>query len=783
MKWDVRLLRVVSLAMVLALLSEQVLWGQVRTSLNINDITGRPSSITASSGLRKAQLAQRQYERGKKKQDTVAQGRIDKNKGLVGSKPTINVVQNLTLAFVDVNGRPVAQLPVSLTVRGKSGTKSVDAITGNDGRVTAQRVSPLPAAVEITLKPSTVGPDALPEWALKDPLMASVLVEKGTGTRIAEREIEQPYEVASLAFVAKAPAKRSKTYFYSTTKRVELVRNVVDLVCSGVPAQTEVSWPTSRPGENGTSVSDGASPVVVQLPASSFAFGSVPLTFSRKSDEGVFEAVSNDYPHDPYASENRVASPEMELVALNRDRIPQCADLVLERGTRVEERYSELKRRNKDKSLVEANVDGSQWWKAGKAGLWFRLRTAPGGADGKASDSLVECVRMVSSSGGSIAGIKVGDDESKVRQLLGAGSETSRSIAYLDRGLRFNLAAHKVDSVDIFRPTDLLASGTTAFAARKPASVYVQECDVNGHWSKGPVISGTDALKAYLVRTGVITLADSPDKADYTLSCRISDLVEKQDMPLDMIPLKYECSMTLTYSLKDNVTGNMVFNNEMIKSSSRSDFWEALAPVLVVVGVLMKKSDSDLVKVLVGGLGVAFVQALKDSAKQAAVQCPLLVEQTAYSRLANGLYDTFDCRSRVTKIDYDKGTLTLNVGTADGVKATGANPSSFEILVNSQSGPQPLQFKEEGTSADYYAAEVISADEHTCVCTLKHVKRWLRVKYGLFGKSFVGGMVEASDDVATLRKIPDPATGIVSARMKLRFLPLVPKPTGMAAEQ
>lgn len=776
-----QLLRVVSLMLIVVLVGEPTAWGQ-RTSLDVGDIVGRPSSVSTNAGKHRVQLAQRHYSKAKKQQEAVAQSRIDKNKGLVSSKPTINVVQNLTLAFVDVNGRPVPQLPVSLTVRGKSGTKSLDGITGNDGRVTAQHISPLPAAVEISLRPKTVGPDAVPEWALKDPLMASVLVEKGTGTRVAEREAEQPYEVASLILVAKSQATSPKTYVYNTTKRVELVRNVVDLVCSGLPAQTEISWPTSRPGEDGISVSDGTSPVVVQMPASSFAFGSVPLTFSRKSDEGVFEAVSNDYPHDPYTSANRVTLPEMPLVALSRDRIPQYADLVLGSGNQVEERYPELKKRNRDKSLVEAGLDGSQWWKANRAGLWFKLRTAPGGVDGKTSDLLVECVKMVSPSAGSIAGIGVGDDEDKVRQLLGTGSETSRSITYLDKGLRFNLAAHRVDSIDIFRPTDLLANGTTAFVARKPASVYIQECSVNGRWSKGPIISGTDALKAYLVRTGVITLTDSPDRADYTLCCRVSDLVEKQDMPLDMIPLKYECSMTLTYSLRDNVTGKMVFDNQTLRSSSRSDFWEALAPVLVVVGVAVKKSDSDLAKVLIGGLGVAFVQALKDAAKQAAIECPLLVEQTTYSQLASGLYDTFDCRSRVTKIDYDKGTLTLNVGTADGVRAGGTNPSSFEILVNSQSGPQPLPFKEDGMSADYYAAEVVSADEHTCVCTLKHVKRWMRVKYGLFGKSFVGGMVEASDDMATLRRIPDPATGVVSARMKLRFLPLVPKPTGMAAE-
>lgn len=783
MKWDIRLLRVVSLAMALALLSEQVLWGQVRTSLNINDIVGRPSTVVAKAGSRGVQHGKSLYDKNKGKNESIAQGSVDKNGSAVVKQPPVNVVQNLTLEFVDVRGRPVTKLPVNLTVRGKKSIKSVEGVTGSDGRLTVQKLSPLPTAVEIALRPRTSGPDGLPEWELKNPMMASILIDKQTGSRVAE-QAEQPYQVASLVMVARTPAKPkpSKTHVYSATRRVELVRNVVDIACENVPDQTQVAWPTAQPSENGTTSSDGTTPVMIQLPASSFAFGSVPLTFTRKSDEGTFESVLRDYPHDPYANENRVTAPQMELVTLNPASVPQFADLVLGNGAEVESRYPELKRRSKDKSLTEQNLDGSHWWKADKAGLWFRLRPTCE-KNGKASDSLVECIRMVSASAGRIAGVEVGDDENKVRQLLGTGSETSRSIAYLDKGLRFNLAAHKVDSIDLFRPTDLLASGTTAFVARKPVSVYVQECDVKGRWSKGPIISGTDALKAYLVHTGVVTLADSPDRADYTLSCHVSDLVEKQDMPLDMIPLKYECSMTLTYSLRDNVTGKMVFDNEMIKTGSRSDFWEALAPVLVVVGVVVKKSDSDLAKVLVGGLGVAFVAALKDAAKQAAAQCPLLVEQTAYSQLANGLYDTFDCRSRVTRIDYEKGTLTLNVGTADGVRTTGPNPSSFEILVNSQSGPQPLQFKEEGQSADYYAAEVISADEHTCVCTIKHVKRWLRVKYGLFGKSFVGGMVEVSDDVATLRKIPDPATGIVSARMKLRFLPLVPRPTGMAAEQ
>lgn len=783
------------------------------------DVTGLPSAVPMRTGLRHAVTGSRIRVATARASDRKVTAARDRGRVVVAKRPEkTRIAQNLTLAFIDPNGQPVPGLPVAVTVFTKGKGNPIEATTDTNGKVKIAKINPLPALVAIDIKAKTIGTAGTPEWDMKNPAMACLLFEHPSGSRIAESS-DEPYFVASTVWIARSATPKVKTLTYSVSKPITLVRNVVDLTVADLPSGTTVSWPEAdESGQKGVintaAPVDGEPSLAIQLSTCSYDMGTVPLTFTKKTDIGIFEGVQTDYRHDPYSKDNTVGVPEFKLAAINSDALPDfamssfpesslafgrgCANpgqtfdpdlekqelrgVILKNGISVEEKYPEVKRREKDKALLEANQDGSQWWKAPKSGLWFRMRTKPGGRDGKAGDSVVESVRIVSSLGGSIAGVRVGDDASVVRGTLGDGKEDVRGISYMDGGLRFNLAGDKIESVDVSRPTILLTSGTTAFVPRKAVTVYVRSFEANGKWSRCPKIATVEAFKGYLSGSGAVQIVESEDKADYTLTCKASDFTEKKDNVLNLVPLKYKCSMNLTYSLQDNTSGQTVFDNKMVNAGFGHDYWKPVAAVLVVAGFVEAKSHSDTAKWIERILGVAFLKALHDCAKQAAERCPLLVEQAAYSKMMNDLYDTFDCKDRVTSVDYQNGIIRLNVGTEDGVRLGGERPSSFELLVDNKDA---FPSKEEGTAADFYAAEVVGADAHSCVCKLKHIKRWIRQSTGLppFKKAFVGEMVQVTDGNDMVRCLPDPATGVVSARMKNRFLPLIPKPMGMTAQQ
>ena len=111
-----------------------------------------------------------------------------------------------------------------------------------------------------------------------------------------------------------------------------------------------------------------------------------------------------------------------------------------------------------------------------------------------------------------------------------------------------------------------------------------------------------------------------------------------------------------------------------------------------------------------------------------------------------------DFTVRVTDIDYERGRLTLNAGTAEGVRAsTDDRPFQFEISV----GNEPLPDHQDGLTADYYTAVVTDVAEHSCTCELRH--RWRTVENGEENEA-----EEPSPEAA--RHIVDPQTGVVSAR-------------------
>lgn len=758
---------------------------------NLTDIEGMPSQVAIGRGGSEVTGSTRRYHRRFKSRLAAGDRQRGKTNIQVAGLPPKPVAQNVNLFFVDEKyHRPVKSLPVEFIIVKKGGHTTRNFVTDASGCVKLSHISPLPAAINIFVRSSTIGATGEPEWELSNPQMASILVKNRTGAKIATiKSPPGPYQVASTSYMLPRRTGRSSTMVvYQFSQDIALKRNAVDFQAY-LPSNAQVSYPTPDAGrpsnlsavgidsapsqgdETQVSVSWSGSTAHFTLPASILADGPVPLRICQTTNSGVLETVVSKYTSDPYST-NQISPGALSLAAIKDIEMPNNID-VLSRASDVEALFPDI-----DKHAHASGDDrsqGSDWWKSDYPAVSFRIRKSPFSNDD--AQGLVECIRLDKADAGSVAGIRVGMPKQDLINTLGDGIETYDSISYLDGGVTFAFDGDTVKSIYVDRPRELLEQGTTAFVPRKPAKVFVKSFHVDGRWSGGMAISNLDELKSYLVRTGVVQLVDNEQDADYTLTCEASNFIEKKDVPLGVIPLQYECGMTLTYTLKDNATGQIVYSDRSVNADENVDFWKLLLPILTGVAVVNKVSHNNTANVIADALGVAFIAALKDAADKADKACPRLVEQEAYGRMADDLYDAFDCRCRVTAIDYSRGTLTMNSGTADGVVAGGDNRTTFEILVNTDKGPTPLPSSEGGMSADYYVAEVLSAGDHTCTCVLEHVTHSVKIRYGLFGKSYVADNTNVKNDIDMLRRIPDSATGIVSARIKSRLLPLPIPPT------
>ncbi|HLJ56645.1 MAG TPA: hypothetical protein VKT77_16520, partial [Chthonomonadaceae bacterium] len=143
---------------------------------------------------------------------------------------------------------------------------------------------------------------------------------------------------------------------------------------------------------------------------------------------------------------------------------------------------------------------------------------------------------------------------------------------------------------------------------------------------------------------------------------------------------------------------------------------------------------------------------VRDNMARAARRCPIIAARRAYGQMVADIGKQSDFAFRVTSIDYAAGTLKLDAGTMDGVQvSTPEHPFQFEVCV----GDESLPVHEQGLSADYYTAVVTETDAHTCTCQLRH--RWRTVE-----KTEETDEEEADPDA--LKHLPDPITGVVSAR-------------------
>ncbi len=229
------------------------------------------------------------------------------------------------------------------------------------------------------------------------------------------------------------------------------------------------------------------------------------------------------------------------------------------------------------------------------------------------------------------------------------------------------------------------------------------------------------------------------------------------------ILVRYSCTTALTYTLTDASTGQPVVQDKEAKSTVTTDFRNetAIAALIATIGLAQK---NDVIKILTGLAIAGGVEELRKSMRHAINRSPAISAKSAFNEMVQDINRASDYSVRVTGIDYLHNRLRLNVGTAQGVRvSTPDDPYEFQILVKGA----PLSSDDSPTHADYEPAVVVAADEQSCLCELHHVKR--RVDKGRERN-------EDSPDLKTVQQLPDPTTGLVSARSWVLFpsLPVVP---------
>jgi hypothetical protein len=685
-----------------------------------------------------------------------------------------DVVQNLVLKIVNGKRAPLPRMRVQATIATRSGsTTSQSVTTDSNGVARVKGIKPLPAKVELVFAPDRRGSDGGPEWSAADPRQNVLLLKQPEGRRVAEAPGDLRPDWLSgnddrggrVIFAAFAPvAARSSSrpaspMVYESTKPIPIVlrRNVIDFELTA-PADTRVYRPSAGQGEPeypvGTVGQDGT--LRFQLNTYLFGAGPVPLRLAKSVPGGEREAVVQGYSHDPYVATNHITEmPALRLTRVSNVKIAGNMD-VLAVASGVRDAFG-----RRPKTLK--NADYSEWWQSDTLGLWVKVRPGGKAFGDRFAGGIVERIRLADRKGGSVGGISVGDEWGRVATNLGDPERQAGSEAYyLNGGLVFTSAAGKVASIDIARPTELLTEGTTAFVRRPPIKLFVSSFTGD---ARCQVRSPSD-FRRYLSQMGAVQVVNSKEDADYIISAS-STFEDGKDEFLDTISFKYEARTRLTYNLRPN-SGPGEDEDRTIEGVSKADYSRevlGIAGVIVLIDRYIKGRDlPDWQRLVVAALlGKISMDHLKASMTRAIQRCPRIAEQSAFNQLSDRLYALADFRAAVTAIDYEQGRLRFNVGSAEGVMkpSSGHQPTIFELYLGKPEPNRPLN--EGALKANYYAAEVVAVSEHECTAKLTHIDRSVT-------KSRENLSVTDATDV--VRQIPDPASGIVSGRMRVRFLPL-----------
>lgn len=754
---------------------------QVYVATNIDNITGAKSKVAMAKGSRNVHHSQRiffreagirtererNYRRRNRERVARLESQIKTLRTLVASKragatkrPILTAqtvveipYQNLTLSFVSPKQAPVAGLHVVATVHPKTGQDTIlsNLITDSKGQVRLAKVGPLPVSIDMAVASTPISGNEEPEWRLSDVHTASLVIPHGLGPRVATYA-GLPYQVASLRPVFSN--RRAILYQYQQPSPVVVERTVADVDITA-PAGSTVTTPALG-NQQLTTPSSGH--VVCRLPVSALNEGSVPIRVASMLPAGEAETVVTSYTHDPYQN-NFVTAPDLQLVRITN--LAMRGNIgVMARRDQIISTFGDASKRRNGGNVVKLN-DGSEVWNYPQQGISYKVRSSPF-KEGRDTPSIVERIRLSSSIGGSIGGIRVGSSSVDVVNDFGKSesettnfNEPGKTESYLDQGVKICEVAGRVQWIEISRPNELLTEGTTAFVPRGAARLFVEEY----HGDARALIGGPDELKAYLAKLPSVRLVSSKANADLVLKANVTDFQSHRDQVIDGLPFKYSCTTKLSYSIYDPDTKQYVVSDKQVEASAGADYTTEALVGAGVAGILVTRKNDwlKLLGVAVGGFGIA---ELNKSVQRAANRCPGIAARSVFNDMVKDINRASDFSVRMIGIDYGAGRMRFNVGTASGIHvSTPEDPCEFEVMV----GGRPLPDNEGGNSADYYTAVVVDANEQSCQCELHHVRR----KVNRSSES-------TNDDLDRdmLRRIPEPATGVVSARASVHFASL-----------
>ena len=672
--------------------------------------------------------------------------------------------QAITFAFLNPRRQPVGGLAVTATIHDENGgARTISNLRTNaQGKVRIADLA-LPVSVDVD------SDDA--NWQIADVEAASLLVENPTGSpRVAMSATTNafcaPAKTASHT-AATSPAcnkiKRKppkskappRTRVYEATPQIVGVeRTVVDLQLRA-PAGSQVSTP-ALPDQNLQVPADGT--LEMHLPAAALGEGAVPIRLSKTLPGGESETVVENYGTDPYQT-NVVQAPPLQLVTLNAVSVSSG---VTSGGDVIKAKYGDLGGKDNKKNQIgkiNPQPDGSQWWLYPSRGLAFKMRPLPSASDGDIKKNrapmLAERVHFEAPAPETVGGIGIGSTLEEVRAKLGEPEgepATATSVGkyeeFLQKGLRIYYLNGKVNLIELARPTELLQSGTTAFVPRRPAKLYIENFVGNPQLS----LSDPRSFANFVSQSASVQLVDNRDDADLILRARVSEFVSDKDKFADLFAYRYDCRTALTYSLFDVAANRFVYDQKQSVGTAKVDYTKEAALIGIAGGLLRKKLGN--LSLLIAGFGIA---ELNEGIRKAANRSPAIATRTAFAGMMRDIDNASDFSARVTGVDYARGTLTINAGTRDGVRvSTPDHPFEWQINLGDQSLPD----EESPRRADFYVARVISADQNSCVCELRH-----RVRSTKKAKD------KESDEAAPemLRRLPDPATGLLEARASVRF--------------
>jgi hypothetical protein len=766
------------------------------TDFTLASLKGTPSQVAIQQGERRAHHSHRLYARNldewREKANKVRAYNRKRVAALVAKAPKPGPghhapipptqYENLILAFVNPKQQPVAGLQVAATVHmAKGSDRVIKGVTDSQGAVVLRRVGKLPAAVDLSLAASKVVASAKedgPEWKFQDFRAASILLPKAVGFKVAEERAYPSVRVASIKPFLPAALGRKMlaiTQIYQTKQSVVVERTQVDLEVTA-PAGSKV---TTAALPDQTLLVPASGSVSCHLPVATLADGPVPLRVAADLPGGVAEATVDSYSTDPYAA-NKVEAPPLRLARLSSVQLSNGID-VMSRREDVTRIFGDA-----GKKSVKKLPDGSECWIYANQGLMFKLRSIPF-KEGKNYPMIVERIRVSSPDGGQLCGLQVGCDPDKVTEALGppqilndervlpmdALGQSAIVNSYLDGGVRIGRRYGKVLWWEIARPTTLLVEGTTAFVPRTPAPLYIASFKGNPNSS----LPNIEALRTYLRQVHAIRLVDSRDQADLLLDASVDDFDQQKDEYQDDgtaatdeekkaasekkdffagLLVRYACTTKLKYSLYDTASGQYITQDRTVEGQAQADFRNETG-IVAVIGAIGLAQKNQWIQIITGLAVAGGIEELRKSMRNATNRCPGISARTAFDQMVQDIDHASNFGVRLTDIDYEHNRLTLNVGTEQGIQvSTKTDPYEFEVLVRNTALPN----EESSFKANYYTAVVMGVSDHSCVCELHHVNRKVDK-----GKE----KVKDEPDLKMVQQLPDPATGMVSARASVRF--------------